>query len=109
MRIDIFVLLQLLSRSVLCSSYLVFTSRSPAIRQLGIPSSNGRSLNFKGYYLNAGIGGKPLDVLSPSVNSLSNQLDLALPDFHVITRVDAKEEIKHVDLYLRFDRGGKIM
>ena len=107
MRIDLLVFLQILARGILCSSYISFTSRSSAIPQLGIPSSNGRSLNVKGSYRNGGIRGKPLDVTSLSVNPPPKQFDLALPDFHVITRTDEKEEIKHVDLYLRSGKGGK--
>lgn len=32
---------------------------------------------------------------------------LVLSDFHVITRVDAADKIKHIELYLRRRKGGK--
>jgi hypothetical protein len=33
---------------------------------------------------------------------------LVLSDFHVITRVDAVDKIKHIELYLRRRKGGNI-
>ena len=42
---------------------------------------------------------------SPSVDKVA----LVLSDFHVITRVDAVDKIKHIELYLRRRNGGNIL
>lgn len=41
---------------------------------------------------------------SPSIDKAA----LVLSDFHVITRVDAIDKIKHIELYLRRRKGGNI-
>ena len=41
---------------------------------------------------------------SPSID----KAELVLSDFHVITRVDAVDKIKHIELYLRRRKGGNI-
>jgi hypothetical protein len=37
-----------------------------------------------------------------------DKAELVLSDFHVITRVDAVDKIKHIELYLRRRKGGNL-
>lgn len=45
----------------------------------------------------------PRTILSTSTDKVA----LVLSDFHVITRVDAVDKIRHFELYLRRRKGGK--
>lgn len=120
------VLMQLLTRSILCSSYLLLSGRFKAtsvngrastkrqflshkLIRYGIPLIKSSGVRVKGSYLSAVTDEKQPVVVPPSVDLLSEQFDLVLPDFHIIVRTDVTEEIKHVDLYLRSGRGGNFI